>query len=553
MTETCQGLVDYAAFLVDLRRRGVAPKKPAVELPRPSKRLPGVSPARHALEEGGQEGFARWLRACTRLLFSDVTIERLQSQLLGGRIRTADLAALAGQAVRLAPELCALEVLSGNMVGRALAEAHECPFRRVEEIRKAAPGVPLRASVSAATAWGGHVIGQKQQIEALIEVSRSGIDIIRVADPFNDADRLAAAVDAVASCGVVVEGAVCVSGALHPTKCPNSFVDAAVAVATTLERHGVHAVVIEDHLGVMRPVAAYRMVRAISREVRVPVWVRFVESSGAALASSVAAAEAGAVGVDVVSPAVRGVGFECDSVALSLALSDTERKPEVETLRLHELDEHFEGIVSLLGGTRNDRRPPPDTGDRGVAPAVLAQVMDHPELGDKVTVDHALTACENAWNALGEPAAVPPAENALVELSRALLLDSEPAGQILDRARADDPQGSLDSVASLREGGFSELIDGAEPVAQSRSELLSRLWSEQHSDYEDHIKLYGEIEMLRSAQCLYGLAPGESIEATINGEHHELRVVEGSPGSRKAAIELDGEPVQPSSSSKRAE
>ena len=59
---------------------------------------PGVSQARHALEDGGTSSYSQWLSAMTRLIISDTTIERLQSTVLRHNIRTSDLCTIALEA-----------------------------------------------------------------------------------------------------------------------------------------------------------------------------------------------------------------------------------------------------------------------------------------------------------------------------------------------------------------------------------------------------------------------------------------------------------------------
>lgn len=543
MDDPTRGLLDFAASLVALRQSGEAPPRPAVSLPSPSSALPAVSAARHALLEGGPDGYARWLRSSPRLLLADTTLERLQSRALGGRVRTADLARVAGQAVRLVPELAALEVTSAEAFGVALGESLECPFRRIEEVRNAAPGLLIRATLSAATALGREVAPVSAIKTAARELERAGVDVVRVVDPFNDADRLAAAVDAVASSGVVVEGVVTASGALHPSRSAG-FVEGAIAVAATLERHGVLTVVVEDRFGALRPVAAYSVVRGIRREVHVPVWVRVVEATGYCVASALSAAEAGAIGVDTVLPSLGGVGFDPDAVAIAASLAGTERRPEPDPARLRELDRHVAALAALLGGSVEVPPTPPDAPDRGVPPDVLAEVLA--AVGEEVSTDHAMSACEAAFTALGEPSPVAPAREGLVQLAEALAAGDEAAGRVLDRARADDPQGLLDSVASLREGGFPDTGAGDRDPSDRRA-FLAHLWREAGERFRSHLERYGELELVAGEVLRHGLGAGEVLDAVVRGSPRRVRAVEPASGTGPLSLELDGEPVPPRS------
>jgi pyruvate carboxylase len=465
----------------------------------------------------------------------------LQSPRLAGAIRTYDLCEVVTNLARYVRELSAVDVISQETMFDCLVRARECPFRRIEEMRRAAPGLVLRASLSAATCLGASSAPRGVLTITAAELVRSGIDIIRICDPFNDLDRIVAAVTAASLSDAVVEGAVCLDGALHPNL-PGA-VSAAVAVAAGLERHGAHVLVIEDRIGALRPVSAYALVRAIRREVSLPLCVRIVESSGYGLASLLSAIEAGAVGADTALPTVAGPGHELDGVVLTNAIHDTERRPETGLPGLVMMDEHIRALCSQLGGWRGFDRPPPDAPDRGITPAFLAEVTDRTIDSRTVSQDQALAACEAAWRALGQPAWVSPARQSLVELAVRMIESGEAGGILLDRARVDDPQGLLDSVGSLRDGGFPE-SPTAEVDPRSRKELLEVLWGDRAKELRRHQEQFGDLEMIPARACFLGIGPGDEFQLVVDGEVRRIQVLAVDAESGEATVEIDGEQVQ---------
>jgi pyruvate carboxylase len=474
-------------------------------------------------------------------LVGDASIRALQTKRLSGNVHTVDICDLVTAMTRLVPEMAVIDVASQQTVGGCLGAARECPFRRIEEIRRAAPGLVFRATLSAATCFGPKVAPRSALPVTADELVKAGVEIIRVIDPFNDLDRLVAAVTAASLAEAVVEGAVCLDGSLHPAL--SGHVSATVAVASSLERHGANVIVIEDRNGALRPTSAYSLVRAVRREVNLPVWIRVVDAGGFGLATLLSAVEAGAVGVDTVMPSFAGPGFEPDSVSLTNALYDTERRPEMELISLIAVDDLLRDQVLRLGGWRPMDRPLPDASDRGASPGVMAAVLHRVSDAHLVSDEQALAACEAAWRALGQPAAVSPARQAMVELATRMIETGEAAGPLLDRARVDDPQGLLDSVSSLREGGFPEGTI-AEVAPQGKTELLRSLLSQEADLYDQYLARFGEIEMIPGEVSLHGLGVGEICKLLEEGEPRTIEVRSIDLERGRAQVRLDDQEIE---------
>lgn len=504
--------------------------------------LPGVGRARHMLDDGGASGFAQWLASSTRLLIADASLERLQTPLLTSPVRTAELCELAAGIVRLAPEINVLEVMSPQAFGDAINEARECPFRRIEEIRRVAPGLVLRASLSAASALGENVAPRSAFASTADELVDAGIDIIRIGDPYNDTTRLTAAVTAATLSDSIVEGIVSINSSLQPSSA-QLHIEQAIETAKALEQSGVNTIVLEDRCGVMRPVGAYTLVRAVRREVNLPIWVRVAEVTGYGLATLIAAVEAGAVGVDALFPSLTGLGVEPSNIALTTALNDTERKPDVDPLNLATLDDLFARTCRLLGGWNPVRRTPPDIADVGVTPQIIESVLAHSGGLELLSRDQVLAACEAARRVFGDPSMIDPAPTAVARLATQMLKGGSPAGTLIDKARADDPEGVLDSMGSLREGGFPEsTIETRSP--KNREELITLLWGDDGRRYFDHQGRFGHLEMIPSFPLRYGLGVGDSFSALVHGEPHHVEVLGVDLDAARAQVSLNGEAME---------
>ena len=168
-------LLDFIVGLVEKRLVG-GPPPLAVDLRRtPGTELPAVGRARHALIEG-VSNYAVWLRSSPRLLLADTTLRAIQTSQLAGAVRTADLCEIVSHLTRTIPQVGVLDVASQETMERCLREAKECPFRRIEEIRREAPGMVLRATLSAATSFGAGVSPRSVLAVTAKELVRTGVE-----------------------------------------------------------------------------------------------------------------------------------------------------------------------------------------------------------------------------------------------------------------------------------------------------------------------------------------------------------------------------------------
>src|SRR5207249_9737433 len=98
--------------------------------------------------------------------------------------------------------------------------------------------------------------------------------------------------------GKLFEASICYSGNLsdpHEKKYPPHYY---LELARELKAGGTHVLGIKDMAGLVRPRAAYALVKALKEEVGLPVHFHTHDTSGIAAASVLAAIDAGADAVD---------------------------------------------------------------------------------------------------------------------------------------------------------------------------------------------------------------------------------------------------------------
>ena len=101
-------------------------------------------------------------------------------------------------------------------------------------------------------------------------------------------------------------------------------------LARELERMGAHILAIKDMAGLLKPMAAYKLVKALKEEVGIPVHLHTHDTSGVAAATLLEAAEAGVDVVDAALSSLSGLTAQPNLNALVAALAGSERDPRLD-------------------------------------------------------------------------------------------------------------------------------------------------------------------------------------------------------------------------------
>lgn len=109
---------------------------------------------RQILKEQGPEAFAKEVRSRKGLLLMDTTFRDAHQSLLATRVRTHDLLKISPYVAHSFSNLYALENWGGATFDVALRFLHECPWERLEDMRKRIPNIPFQMLLRGANAVG---------------------------------------------------------------------------------------------------------------------------------------------------------------------------------------------------------------------------------------------------------------------------------------------------------------------------------------------------------------------------------------------------------------
>ncbi|MRR50847.1 MAG: pyruvate carboxylase [Rhodocyclaceae bacterium] len=281
--------------------------------------------SRDKLKELGAEKFSRWMREQQRVLLTDTTMRDAHQSLFATRMRTADMVAVAPHYARLLPELFSLECWGGATFDVAMRFLKEDPWERLIRLREAVPNVLFQMLLRASNAVGYTNYADNVVRYFVQQAAKNGMDIFRVFDSLNWVDNMRVAMDAVLETDALCEAAICYTGDLLDPARTKYQLGYYVSMAKQLEKAGAHIIAIKDMAGICRPAAARALVKALKDEVGLPLHFHTHDTSGGAVASVLAAVEAGVDAVDAAMDSMSGLTSQPSLGAIIAALEHTER------------------------------------------------------------------------------------------------------------------------------------------------------------------------------------------------------------------------------------
>ena len=260
------------------------------------------------LRAEGPEGFAKAVRRTQGTLITDTTFRDAHQSLLATRVRTHDLLKISPFVSHNFSKLYSLENWGGATFDVAMRFLHECPWERLEEMRKLIPNIPFQMLLRGANGVGYTNYPDNVVFKFCELAVEAGMDVFRVFDSLNYLPNLKLGMEAVGQAGGVVEAAISYTGDItNPSKTKYSL-DYYLKLADELIRSGAHVLCIKDMAGLLKPRAATMLVDAIrQKHPHIPIHIHTHDTSGAGVASMINCALAGADVVDLAVDSMSGM------------------------------------------------------------------------------------------------------------------------------------------------------------------------------------------------------------------------------------------------------
>jgi pyruvate carboxylase len=322
--------------------------------PRPAViREPRIPQANHAtppdgtrqlLDRLGPKAFADWTSSQTKLLITDTTFRDAHQSLMATRVRTYDLLRIADYVAKKLPQLYSLEMWGGATFDVSMRFLHEDPWRRLQLLREAIPNICFQMLLRASNAVGYTAYPDNVVREFVKEAAAQGIDIFRIFDSLNWLPNMQVAVESVLETGRLCEAAVCYTGDLLDPKRDKYSLKYYVRIAKELEKMGTHILGIKDMAGLLRPYAAYKLVKTLREEIGLPIHLHTHDTSGINAATLLKASEAGVNAVDCAISSMSGATSQPNLNSLVAALAHTERDTGLDFDALNNCSDYWETV-----------------------------------------------------------------------------------------------------------------------------------------------------------------------------------------------------------------
>ncbi|MGR8925346.1 pyruvate carboxylase [Rhizobium leguminosarum] len=537
------------------------------------------------LDKLGPKKFGEWMRNEKRILMTDTTMRDGHQSLLATRMRTHDIARIAGTYAHELPNLLSLECWGGATFDVSMRFLTEDPWERLALIREGAPNLLLQMLLRGANGVGYTNYPDNVVKYFVRQAVRGGIDLFRVFDCLNWVENMRVSMDAITEENKLCEAAICYTGDILNSARPKYDLKYYTGLAVELEKAGAHIIALKDMAGLLKPAAAKVLFKALREATGLPIHFHTHDTSGIAAATILAAVEAGVDAVDAAMDAFAGNTSQPCLGSIVEALRGSERDPGLDPEWIRRISFYWEAVRNQYAAFESDLKGPASEVYLHEMPG--GQFTNLKEqaraLGLESKWHRVASAYAEANQMFGDIVKVTPSSKVVGDM--ALMMVS----QDLTVAEVEDPQKDIafpDSVVAMLKGdlgqppgGWPEALQkkalkGAEPYTAVPGSLLPPadldaerkaietklerkiddfefasylMYPKVFTDFALASDTYGPVSVLPTPAYFYGLADGEELYAEIEKGKTLVVVTQATSqtddqGMVTVFFELNGQP-----------
>lgn len=267
---------------------------------------------------------------------TDVVLRDAHQSLFATRLRLEDMLPIAKELDDIG--YWSLEAWGGATFDACIRFLGEDPWERLRELKKAMPKTPLQMLLR-----GQNLLGYRHYADDVVDrfVERSvknGMSVFRVFDAMNDPRNMKQALQAVKRNGGHAQGT------LSYTTSPVHNLNTWLELTEQLLEIGVDSVVIKDMSGILSPMEAETLVRAIKQKYDVPLHLHCHATTGMAEMALLKAVEAGVDGIDTSISSMSGTYGHPATEALVATLQGTPFDTGLDIPRLEKISAYFRDV-----------------------------------------------------------------------------------------------------------------------------------------------------------------------------------------------------------------
>ncbi|MTI48405.1 MAG: pyruvate carboxylase [Firmicutes bacterium] len=505
------------------------------------------------LDETGPKGVVDWIKNNQKLLLTDTTMRDAQQSLMATRMRTKDMIKIAKSTSVLAKDLFSLEMWGGATFDVAYRFLKESPWDRLAELRKRIPNILFQMLLR-----GSNGVGYKNYPDNVIrglikKASTNGIDVFRIFDSLNWLEGMKVSIDEVLKNEKIAEVCMCYTGDILDKRKTKYTLEYYVNMAKEIEKSGAHILGIKDMAALIKPHAAYELIRILKDEVDIPIHLHTHDTSGNGVATVLMATEAGVDIVDTAFNSMSGLTSQPALNSVVAALKNTSRDTGFNTGDIQKISNYWRIVRPVYSQFESDLKSSTAEIYKYELPggqySNLKPQVESFGLGYRF--DEVKDMYKTVNGMLGDIIKVTPSSKVVGDLAIFMVQNNLTPENIYDNAK---DMAFPDSVVSYFKGmmgqpmgGFPEklqnlVLKDEESITCRPGELLEAenfddmkkyldkefdinavdedlisysLYPKVFEDYLKYIKEYGDLSRMGSDVYFHGLYEGETCEVTI--------------------------------------
>jgi oxaloacetate decarboxylase alpha subunit len=267
---------------------------------------------------------------------TELVLRDAHQSLLATRMRIDDMLPIGEKLDQMG--FWSLETWGGATFDACIRYLGEDPWERIRELKKVMPNTPHQMLFR-----GQNILGYRHYADDIVDkfVERAavnGVDVFRVFDAMNDPRNIECAIVAVRKQGKHAQGT------LSYTLSPVHDLDTWLKLASRLGSMGVDSIVIKDMAGLLKPYAAFELVSALKKSVRVPVHLHCHATTGMSTATLLKAVEAGVDNVDTAISSMSMTYGHTPTETMVMNVEGSDRSTGLDIVKLEEIAAYFRTV-----------------------------------------------------------------------------------------------------------------------------------------------------------------------------------------------------------------
>ncbi|PUU90000.1 MAG: pyruvate carboxylase [Halanaerobium sp.] len=577
-----QKILSYLGEKIVNETRG---NKPDFDVPKVPKfeKIEGLKGTKQILDQGGPEAVVEWIKDKEEILLTDTTYRDAHQSLMATRMRTVDMEKIAEATSHLAKDLFSLEMWGGATFDVSYRFLKESPWERIERLRDRIPNILFQMLLR-----GSNGVGYKNYPDNVIrslvaEAAEAGIDVFRIFDSLNWLPGMEVSVDEVVKQGKIAEVSMCYTGDILDDERDKYDLDYYLELAKGIEEMGAHILGIKDMAGLLKPYAAYELIKALKAEISIPIHLHTHDTSGNGAATLLMAAEAGVDIVDTAFNTMAGLTSQPPLNSIVAALTNTYRDPEMDIENIQKISNYWGAVRPVYSQFESELKS--GTAEIYKYEIPGGQYSNLKPQVESVGLGHRFKEFKEMYRKvnfmLGDIPKVTPSSKVVGDLAIFMVKNDLTPDNICEEAKnmafPDSVEAYFKGMLGQPPGGFPKelqqlVLKGEEPITVRPGTLLEdydfekaeaelkaeydfeptqkdllayALYPKVYTDYLDYLEEHGDLSHMGSDVYFHALREGETSEIKVEeGKTLVVKLLEigkvDDQGYRRLAFEVNG-------------